>query len=140
MKPQKIILLPLLTLFAWINSACEKTSEIQFEPYLIKIDSVQVKNPIESQSAELLFYATVGNNGCYEFSHFEVTKGTTDVKIKVWGNKQINAEVCTQVMVYLNASPLLVEFSTSGNWQIQIVQPDNSLLELTLEIPDNEKK
>lgn len=133
-------MMPIASLIIWASTSCEKTSEIQFEPYLIKIDSVLVRKPVESQSAELLFYATVGNNGCYEFSHFEVIKGTADVKIKAWGNKQVNAEVCTQVMVYLDASPLLVEFSAPGSWQIQIVQPDNTLLELSIEIPENEKK
>ena len=66
-----------------ILSSCEDEQKPNYESFLIKVDSIQTPDHITiSEPFDIIFYGTIGTNGCYQLSKFEIEKQGNNIIIK----------------------------------------------------------
>ena len=136
MKFFKIQTISFCSIFLFgIFSSCEKVQEPDYEFFLIKVDSVQVpENIIANEAFEIVFYGTVGTNGCFRFSEFRTEKQNNDIMLEAWGKYDKNSEICTTVMVYLDGEKLNYLIKEKGNYTFKIKQTDDNYFEKQISV------
>jgi len=105
---------------------CKKNTETRF---LIKVDSVQMPDTIRfGDTLTIALFGTIGSNGCYSFDKIEPVFEDTTITVKVWGINS-GADVCPEVMVYLDGMKLSFTNFQQGRYQVVFIQPDDGKLE-----------
>jgi hypothetical protein len=113
-----------------IFTGCVKFDEEEEQDtyFLVEIDSISLADTITtSDTLSISFYGTVGNNGCYSFSHFYPQTNEDTINIEVWG-KLAPGENCTSVMVYLEGEQLNILNFDEGTYFVHVKQPGGGLL------------
>jgi hypothetical protein len=100
-----------------------------YRSFLIKVDSIHVPDTLIANSPfDIEFFGTIGVNGCYSFSDFNIQQDNADLLIEVWGQVDLRQTVCPTVMVYLSGQKITCTFPDPGDYNIKIKQPDNTFL------------
>lgn len=98
--------------------------------FIVKVDSFKVTAVVTSATPfDVVFYGTVGRNGCYSFKTFnKVVKGN-DINIEVWGTFDYSTGSCPEELVSLNGIKLNLTIPFPGTYRIIIKEPaDYSLV------------
>lgn len=107
---------------------CDSGIEGGFTQFVVRVDSVaHAPFAASNDTLTLLFFGTIGSDGCCSFSHFETTTQPLQLDITVWGQHR-NAGVCPAVMVYLDGKEYRFVAGHMGWFVINVHQPDNSVL------------
>jgi hypothetical protein len=108
--------------------SCHKNSS-ESSDFLIKVDSIKAPNEISSGTAfDIVFYGTIGFNGCVSFKTFNRIDKKMDITIEAVGNyKDING-TCPDVLVSLDGRKFNITINIPGIYRIVIKEPDNLLL------------
>lgn len=123
----KNILILLLTTVA-LCLGCSTEPENSTELFKVKVDSISSPTfGALSDTLVLRLYGTIGNDGCYSFSHIEDTRQPLKLDLTVWGEHS-SAGACPAVMVYLDGKEYKWVATHTGWFVINIHQPDNSIL------------
>ncbi|MCK4420680.1 hypothetical protein KAW48_02695 [candidate division WOR-3 bacterium] len=114
-------------------TSCLK-SDIEFEYFKVRVDGLNVPSSISHEDTlNIQLYGTIGSDGCHSFSHFEAERDTFELKLAVWGKRDIKVGACPCIMV-----PLDTVYSVfplyPGSFYIEIQQPDGSTLNDTVNI------
>jgi len=134
-KYNLLLMVKFLFVFGLATCFVKCKKEPTFAESLIKVDSLKIEYPetlLYSGLFSINLYGTISNNGCSSFSHFNISRQNQDVIIEAWKNVQVNATVCTTVMVYLNHKILCNRDSLPENFTIKVKQPDGTFLEKTM--------
>jgi len=136
MKSFKIQIIIFYSIFLFgIFSSCEKEQVPNYEFFLIKVDSIQVpENIIANEPFDIIFYGTVGTNGCKQFSDFRTEKQNNDIMIEAWGKFDKNSNICPAVMVYLDGEKLNYLIKEKGNYTFKIKQTDDNYFEKQISV------
>jgi hypothetical protein len=114
-------------LFLIFLFSCNHKSD--FISILIKVDSIQVPNQLTvNVPFEIKFFGTIGGDGCYSFSNFNVQIDNNNILIEAWGKIE-RAIICPTVIVYLTGHNQTYTIQNTGTYNLKIKQPDNSYLE-----------
>lgn len=112
---------------------CNKSKETQF---VIQVDSIHIADTIlVTETLRIEFFGTIGNNGCYDFSHDETNFEANNISIKLWG-KNSGSDNCPDVIVKLDGTYYDINFANSGTYIVDIIQPDNTKLTNTVVVED----
>jgi hypothetical protein len=112
-----------------ILSSCEDKHDPNYESFLIQVDSIQTPDNITiNEPFDIIFYGTIGTNGCYQLSRFETEKHGNNITINAWGKFDKKSRVCPAVMVYLDNQKLNYQINEKGTYTIKINRPDNNFL------------
>ena len=118
-----------------ILSSCEKENKIDFETFVIKVDSIQLPDHIlANEPFDIDFFGTVGTNGCFQFSQFKTERQNNDIMVEVWGEFDKNSKVCPTVMIYLAGEKLNYTIEKPGNYTLKIRQTEDSYLEQQISV------
>ena len=110
--------------------SCNSEREPKYESFLIEVESIYLPEEITvNEPFVIRFSGTIGNNGCYRFSHFETEKEGNDIIVEAWGEYNKSADVCADVMVNLQNENLNYQINESGNFTISVKQPEGRFLE-----------
>ncbi len=118
-------------LLVW-STGCKK-DEGPNPDYMIKIDSMVFADTIKiTDTLSVKFYGEVGPDDCYKFDHFEqlpYQNGdlANSMKFKVWGKHEDTGN-CSQQIVYLDGTEILITGMDKGNFNIFVVQPDGTIM------------
>lgn len=113
-----------------IFTSCVKFDEKEEQDtyFLVEVDSISLADTITTADTLFIsFYGTVGNNGCYSFSHFYPQTIADTINVEVWG-KLAPGENCTSVMVYLEGEQLKIINFDEGTYFVHVKQPGGGLL------------
>ena len=88
-----------------------------------------------SETLRIEFFGTIGNNGCYDFSHDETNFEGNTISIKLWG-KNSGSDDCPNVIVKLDGTYYDINFNATGSYVVEIIQPDNSKITNTVIVED----
>jgi len=117
----------LVILITYLLGSCK--NDASYRLFLIKVDSIQVSNaPVANSPFDISFYGTIGGDGCYSFSSFNVQQDNSNIIIEAWGRVD-KATICPTVIIYLTGHKVIYTVQTPGTYLIKIRQPDNSYLE-----------
>ena len=118
-----------------VLSSCEDENELNYEFFLIEVDSIQVPENISiNEPFDISFSGTIGGNGCYQFSRFDTGKQGNDIIIKAWGRFNKSQRLCTSVIVSLDNEKLTYRIDEKGTYTIKVLQADNSFLEKQISV------
>ncbi|MGQ7870150.1 hypothetical protein [Sunxiuqinia sp. sy24] len=118
-----------------IVSSSEEEHHPNYEPFLIRVDSIQVPDNITiNEPFDMRLYGTIGTNGCYQFLQFETKQQGNNITIKAWGKFDNSSSICPTVMVYLDNETLNYQIKEKGTYTIKAKQPDNSFLEKQISV------
>ena len=112
----------LLLIVSLSSKSC--VDDPDYVAFLIKVDSIQI--PIEIKANvpfDIVFYGTIGTNGCYSFREFYEYEANNEIVIEAWGNLQYDAKVCPTVMVYLDGIKKRTTINQTGTYILRIKQP-----------------
>lgn len=119
--------LMLFSVLSLILFSCVNEPEEDFVYYKIKIDRIEAPDTLSvSDSLKINFYGTVGTDGCHSFDDFETEQNDRRIEITAWGKIPTDANVCPDVMVYLDGEEFKTKLNEPGKYQIIISQPDSS--------------
>ena len=112
---------------------CSKESkEPTYTESIIKVDSLRVEYFQTVESRELFtihLYGTISSNGCSSYSHYKTYWQNQDFIIETWKRTEVDAMICTTLMVYLDEIIIFYRDSFPENFNIKVKQPDGSYLE-----------
>lgn len=109
--------------------SCSTEPENEYTYFKIMVDSLSHQDTISvSDTLKIKFYGFVGPDGCHKFSHFEEHKNASELELTVWGSKPDFQTACPEILVYLDGKEYKTVLNQTGNYQIKINQPDNSIL------------
>lgn len=127
-------LLPIATLITGCSIFDSGSSTSSFT---IAVDSISV--PSEVASSDTLVVrplGTVGPNGCYSFERFEASRTSSSLDLKLIGKQVEDDDVtCTDAIIELDTT-YRVPPPLEGPFEINIHQPDESILSRTVEVTD----
>jgi len=116
----------LMIFFAFLSN-CSKEEFKSFE-FQIYVDSIALADTIQAwDTLEIEFFGTIGTNGCFSFERFDTEFSQNSVFIKAIG-KASGANVCPDVMVYLDGTILQIVNLTEGEFTFRVGQPDDTEL------------
>jgi len=98
--------------------------------FIVKVDSFKVADTVTSAAPfDVMFYGTIGRNGCYSFKTFnQVLKGN-DISIEVWGTFDYKTGSCPDELVSLDGIKLNLTIPFPGTYRIIVKEPaDYSLV------------
>ena len=123
------IIIPVFTLFIFFvflsNCSKEKFKPYEFQIYVDSIvfaDTIQAGNTLEIE-----FYGIISCNGCASFERFDTKFSQNSVFIEAIG-KGSGANICPEVMVYLDGTILQINNLTEGEFTVRVGQPDDTEL------------
>ena len=133
MKNRLVAPIILLLFFSLFLVNCNKDKETKF---VIEVDSIHIADTIKlSETLRIEFFGTIGNNGCYDFSHDETNLEGSTISIKLWG-KNSGSDDCPAVIVKLDGTYYDINFNAAGSYIVEIIQPDNSKITNTVVVED----
>lgn len=117
-----------LIFFMLLLVCCSTEPENEYSLYKIKIDKIIVPDTVYIQDTlKIKLDGTVGPDGCHSFKGFEVEKVGSEINITAWGSRPNFSTMCPTVMVYLNGKECKVIIPKTGQYKINIMQPDNTV-------------
>ncbi|GAB1418668.1 hypothetical protein MASR2M12_14330 [Bacteroidales bacterium] len=124
MKTSKIILFTLVCLFL-ISFSCNRHEKITEQEYLITVDSIQCQDTVKVLTAfKLVFFGTIGENGCYRFSRFHTEKKNNLIEIQTIGLKKVGPNlVCPEFLPMLDGQELELKADSVGTLKIKVMNP-----------------
>ena len=128
MKVTQYHLVSFLIIILFISCDIFNSNDQGIEYYTIKVNSIS--GPDSVYVGDTIIFKLdgyVGTNGCHMFSHYDDKIESQKVKLSVWG-KFTKGEICTDAEVYLDGKEYRVKTSLPGTFQLQIMQPDNTIL------------
>lgn len=109
-------------------ACCATEPEEEYSLYKIKIDKITVSDTVSIQDTlKIKLDGTVGPDGCHSLKGFEIEKVGSDINITAWGSRPNFSTICPTVMVYLNGKECKVIIYNTGEYKINIRQPDNTI-------------
>ncbi len=128
MKSVKIRIIIICSILLYgIFSSCKKEQELNYDFFLIKVDSIQIpENIVANESFDIIFYGTIGTNGCKQFSEFRTEKSNNEIIVEAWGKFDKKSNICPEVMVYLDGEKLNYLIKEKGNYTFRIKQTDDN--------------
>ena len=126
---RRIISLILILMSIFFYNTCKKsTSPILNNKFQILVDSLNVPETVNlSDTINCKFWAFIGPNLCYQFSHFETTKNSEYISIKLWGFNT-GANVCATAISELRGKEYKFVAEQKGIFRINVLQSNNSIL------------
>jgi len=107
---------------------CNNPTKSEAMYYKVKVDSIKIIQNSELGDTVLLrFYGFVGQNYCYQFSHFEVAKKDQKIDFSIWGYYS-GEEICAEAIRKLKGKKYKLIPAKKGKLNINIIQPDNTVL------------
>ena len=115
--------------------SCEESSRIEYEYFLVQVDSIQIPdNLVANSPIDISFYGTISHSGYTQFSHFSTEKLGNNLIIECWAKRDKNASIGPAWVTLLQGEKLRYTFETSGDYLLRIKQPDNSFFEEEIKI------
>jgi hypothetical protein len=109
-------------------SACQNKPETTTD-FLIKVDSIHCPDTVMANAKfDIVFYGTVGFNGCTSFKTFNQKFDDKNITIETWGTYENFNGTCPDVLVSLDGQKLSMTLPFAGTYKIKIKEPDNYLL------------
>lgn len=104
-------------------SSCIENSSSSND-FMVKVDSFKVPEAVASSTPfDVVFYGTVGFNGCYSFKTFNrIIKGN-DITVEVWGTWDYKSGTCPDVLVSLDGIKLNLTIPIPGTYRIIVKEP-----------------
>lgn len=101
-----------------------------FDYYMVEVANIAFQETIfAGQEFNVIFFGTIGNNGCHSFSHFTLKQNDQDIEIEVWGKILKDADICTQNIVSLDNTIKKLTIENVGEYLLKIKQANGSYLE-----------
>ncbi|MCW9708031.1 hypothetical protein [Fodinibius salsisoli] len=129
----------LILLFALvIGAGCSVINgDTQSSTFTIKVDSINVPSEVASDDTLTVRpFGTVGPNGCYSFERFESSRTSSSLDLKLVGELTEGDDIgCFDAIVQLD-TVFKVPPPLEGSFEINIQQPDESVLSRTVEVKD----
>lgn len=130
-------LLSLLLIISIATSCSITDSGPSTSTFTIEVDSISV--PAEVSSSDTLViqpFGTVGPDGCHSFKQFEASQTPSSLDLQVIGEVVEDDDIgCTGAIVKLDTTDN-VPPPLEGPFEINIHQPDESILSRTVEVND----
>ncbi|MDP2208875.1 MAG: hypothetical protein Q8K98_08885 [Bacteroidota bacterium] len=124
MKSIHLILLAVVVLLNGCPIEPDK-APVQF---IVKVDSISHSSfAATTDTVTIRLFGIVGSDGCHSFSRFEALRQPWQLDLTVWGQRSL-ANVCPDVMVYLDGKEYKFVATHQGWFSINIHQPDGSVL------------
>lgn len=115
---------------AYFSTGCKKSPTVT--EYTIKVDSVQHADTINlGATFEVLFYAKIGDNDCYEFARFDPVFGMNLIEVTLIG-KHTDRSDCVDGARYLNPGAVGFTDLSQGDWTLKVIEPEGVPLESTV--------
>lgn len=113
----------ILTAFSFSCSEADSKSEIQ--EFVIKVDSIQLPDSVAvNEQFDVIFFGTIGHNGCYSFADFVVSEDSTGLSLMLKGHHEVSEnQICPTVMVMLNGKVYPHKFPAAGQYRIRVINP-----------------
>lgn len=111
--------------------------DTQSSTFTIKIDSINVPSEVASDDTLTIRpFGTVGPNGCHSLERIKASRTSSSLDLQVVG-RVIEGDdiVCSDVIVFLDTT-YAVPPPLEGPFEINIQQPDKSVLSRTVEVAD----
>jgi hypothetical protein len=117
-----LILAIVIVIFIGLLSCHDDSSSS--DDFMVKVDSFKVPAEVTSATPfDVVFYGTIGLNGCYSFKTFnQVIKGN-DISIEVWGTFDYKTGTCPEELVSLDGYKLNLSIPFPGTYRIIIKEP-----------------
>ncbi len=135
MKNLQTILLFLLVAISTMSCQLLGIENRDVESYVVKVDSVNVASQVNfSDTLSVHLFGTIGPNGCHSFKRFDKSSTSSKLALKVIGEVVKGDNLgCTDAIVQLDRI-FQVEPPLQDPFEINIEQPDGSVLERTVEV------
>jgi hypothetical protein len=110
-------------------NTCKKlTDPISENKFQIYVDSLHVPDSVSfSDTVVCKFWAFIGYDLCYRFSHFETNQEIQPINFKLWGY-HTGDNMCLQALSKLSGKEYKFVAVRKGLIRINVLQPDNSVL------------
>lgn len=136
MKKSTIILafITIFSIVAVVATSCKKDDTVNFETYVIKVDSIIYPDTITfGDTLKIKFYGLVGENSCYQFNQWKTSVDQTSnvVQITTMGVHYLDQN-CFDGITYLNGAQYNISGFPVGSFTIKILQPDNTTMDSPL--------
>jgi hypothetical protein len=126
--------LALVVLIATIVLLCDSScvTDLGDETFIVRVDSVHSPESIQlNQTIAFYLFGTIGYDGRYSFSHFQVRRSSSQTELTVWGRKR-ELEAYNTAVWKLDGGAFRIAPTNRGNFILAIRQPDGSLLRDTV--------
>lgn len=136
-KPISTYLLPFL-LVAVVWTGCSVIDGgTTTNAFLIKVDSLSIPSEVAASDTLIIQpYGTVGPNGCHSFSWFRAFRTSSSLDLQIIGKVVEGKNIgCTDAIVTLDTTYSVLP-PLKGSFEINIQQPDGSVLTRTVEVEE----
>jgi hypothetical protein len=101
--------------------------------FVVEVDSIEVPSSVQStDTLDLRLFGTIGPNGCHQFDHYEASRTSSSLVLKVIGQRKEGG--CTDMIVTLDREYRVSPPLDGSVFVINIKQPDGSLLRDSVEV------
>lgn len=122
---QLITITPFLTLIL-LSCSTEPTKTSYL--FIVKVDSIAHPPAVRlNDTIAIQLFGTIGTNGCYLFSYFDVSLEPRKLDLAVIG-EYTGESICPAVMVYLDGKEYRCVATERGWFKINIRQPEGEPL------------
>lgn len=105
----------------YLSTGCKKEDE-KVE-YVMLVDSIQHADTINVGDVfEILFYAKIGPNECFQFKRYEPAFGPSNMQFTLYGEETKKSD-CSGGAQYMNGGGIGLTDLTAGDWLITVLQP-----------------
>lgn len=117
-----LVFVTVIVIFVGLLS-CHDNSDSSSD-FIVKVDSFKVPAAVTSATPfDVVFYGTVGRNGCYSFKTFNKAVKGNDISIEVWGTFDYKTGSCPEELVLLDGIKLNLTIPFPGTYRIVIKEP-----------------
>ena len=138
MKKSTLVLV-FITLFgitAIISTSCKKDDSPEMQNFIIKIDSIIYPDTISVvETLTIKFYGMVGPNNCYKFANLSNYFDVGLIQITTNGVHYLDQD-CDTTPVFLKGLEYMLYGIPKGDYNIKIVQSDNTTLNSLLYVKE----
>lgn len=130
------LIMSYLLLMADLRTGCSIFDDgTNTSTFIIQVDSISVPTEVASDDTLAIRpFGRVGPNGCYSFERFEASRTTSSLDLKLIGELVEGDDIgCLSAIIELDTT-YTVPPPLEGPFEIDILQPDESVLTHTVEV------
>ena len=128
MLKKTVVLIIILLSISFYNTCNNSTDPILNKQFQMHVDSLVAPDTVSLMDTIVCkFWAFVGPNFCYQFSHFETINDSEKIDFKLWGC-YTGENVCATAIRELRGKEYKFVAEQQGIIRINVLQPNNSIL------------